>query len=186
MSELFRNILLTAKDSGQTISLWIYRDLDSAWCGKVVDLNEEVVLLKHFTKYGDEDGFVIEKISNIESVELEDDYLKGLDYLISTKSPQISSFEFILDKSNDWLSKTLTYFKVQHKIIFKIAFDKDNERCGFLIDFDEHFVYLHSIDSSGLDIGKTIVKLEDVQGFKFDDLDCRKRNLLYNWRKVQD
>jgi len=40
------------------------------------------------------------------------------------------------------------------------------------------------VGKMGEDLGISILKIEDITSIQIDDIDNRKRNLLYKWRKA--
>ena len=54
---------------------------------------------------------------------------------------------------------------------------------GFVEEVDKENFTFNLIGKSGEDEGLTMFKVEDITHFKINDIDNRKRLLLYNWRK---
>ena len=69
-----KKILQESKDDKKIVGIRIYRDDEKFWCGYINDFNENLVLIQHFTEFGQTDGFVLEKIENIESIDSDDNY----------------------------------------------------------------------------------------------------------------
>ena len=180
MSKVLKSVLLKAKVECKTVSIYL-NDQEESWCGRILQINEEAILLEHYTEYGEPDGFVVEKIENIESIELDDDYLNGLDFLIQDRSQLLTESQFKLDESEEWQEILLSNFKNNFQLV-RISMNDDRIFCGFILEFDKEFILLNSVDISGMNIGKTLLKTEEIQGFKFADLQCEKRLKLYNWR----
>jgi len=122
-------ILEESKNNNKLISLSLYGDV-GFWCGVVLDYNEEFIELKHYTKYGDIDGIAIERISDIERIDIEDDHLKAIAILIK-KNEQINKVEFKsrifdeLDKDN-WQFICLKPYEKDKDVLASIQVSSDN------------------------------------------------------------
>jgi hypothetical protein len=56
---------------------------------------------------------------------------------------------------------------------------------GFIIKVsDTHFI-MHLIGKNGEDEGTSVFKVEDVSSFQINDMDNRRRAMLYIWRKAR-
>jgi hypothetical protein len=48
--EIFNKILERSKHNKELLGLWKYNDDDGFWCGYVIDYNETLVKIQHYTK----------------------------------------------------------------------------------------------------------------------------------------
>ncbi len=79
---IFNQILERSKLNKELIGLWKYNDAEGFWCGFVVDYNETLVKIQHYTKFGKPDGLIIAQISAIQNVDFNDDYAKAMQVVI--------------------------------------------------------------------------------------------------------
>lgn len=54
---------------------------------------------------------------------------------------------------------------------------------GFVKDISEEDFILNCVAKNGEDLGTSIFKIEDVTEIRVNDIDDRRRLLLYKWRK---
>ena len=57
--DLFTKMFLDSKENDKFLCLYEYSDDDKFWFGKVIDFNEEIIILQHYTKFGKKDGEII-------------------------------------------------------------------------------------------------------------------------------
>jgi len=169
-------ILEESKKNNKLISLSLYGDV-GFWCGVVQDYNEEFIELKHYTKFGDVDGIAIERISDIERIDIEDDHLKAIAVLIK-KNEQIKKAEFKsrifdeLDKDN-WSFVSLKPYEKDKDVLVSIQVNNDNYYQGFVVEMDSDYLRFEIIDTDGVSEGECLFKLQ------INDFECRKRLLIY-------
>lgn len=64
--------------------------------------------------------------------------------------------------------------------LIKFELNDEDIYFGFIEWCDEDSFLIINIDIDGLVIGRAIFKFEDVKLYWIDDLECRKRMILYN------
>jgi len=175
-------ILEDSKKNNKLISLSLYGDV-GYWCGVIQDYNENFVELKHYTKYGDIDGIAIERISDIERIDIEDDHLKAMAILIE-KNSKIKQIEFksrVFDEleEDNWQYISLKPYEKDKNVLVSIQVSDDNFYKGFVIEVDSNFMKFEIIDTDGISEGKCLFKLQDINSIKLNDFECRKRLLIY-------
>jgi len=79
---IFYKILENSKANKELIGLWKYNDDEGFWCGYVINFNENFIKIQHYTKFGKKDGIIIAQMSDIESVDFQDDYAQAMQYVI--------------------------------------------------------------------------------------------------------
>ena len=177
--EIFEN----SKENQQLIGITLYRESGS-WCGIVEDFNSEFIQLRHYTKYGELDGVAIEKIVDIERIDIEDEYLKALKIIIENKGKikNIQTRSRIFDELNheNWQFVSLKPYEKDTNFLVSIQINNDNFYNGFVLGIDDYFLKFEMINNSGNSDGSCLFKLEDVTSIKINDLECRRRLLLYH------
>ncbi len=185
-TEIIKEIFEDSKNTKNLIGIWTYTDDSGYWSGYVKDYNDEFVQIRHYTKYGKPDGTIIEKISNIESIDYEDDYAKCLKYLIENSAELDAEKELkqILPNENNWQYEYLNNHTRLSDRILRISVKDDNTYSGFIDKIDSENVVIQLIGSLGEDEGFSMYKLEDISCIRINDIENRKRLMLYNWKKT--
>jgi len=186
MDNLLNEILLESKEKKKIIGIRIYDKGDSIYAGYILDFNDDVVQIRHFTEYGKDDGIVFEKIENIENIEIDDDYYDSLHYLVQInkeiEKSNINDIKYNL--TGNWQFDTLRQF-VGKEIIVVVENYKSEKICGFIHQVTENELLINPIGKLGLDEGLSLYKLKDISSIQPDDLECRKRLFLYKWKKAK-
>jgi hypothetical protein len=183
---MLKEVLKNAKDNNRFIGIWVYGDSEGFWSGYVQDFNDDFVIIKHYTKFGKYDGIIVEKIENIESIDFEDDYSEVMEYIIANSQllEKEEPIEVqILDLEN-WQHETLFPLLNDHTKIVKIQLNKENHYNGLVKEINKEFIVLKVIGANGEDNGMTIYKLDDITNVRINDIECRKRLLLYDWKNM--
>lgn len=180
-------ILEELKQNKGYIKIWNYFDSDSFYCGQVLDYTEELLILQHYTKFGIKDGTKVIRIPDIKTISYNDDYTEAMSYLIKNaeKIAQQTDFEFDYIHDESWRFTLLKQLQGKTDIITSIEIDNNEYFSGFIKDVDEENVLLQFIGTLGEEEGTELYKIEDIRGLKINDIDNRKRLLLYNWRKMK-
>ena len=186
MSEsILFDILKKSKENKEIIGIWKYNDDDGFWAGYVKDYTEELVTIQHFTKYGKSDGIIVERIENIKSVDFDDDYAKAMQCLIdySTELDKDDPFELALNENEDWQIGVLKQI-VGTKRIARLEMNGSDYYSGFVTKLSESDLILRCVGEMGEDEGTVIYRIEDITAIRVNDIENRKRVMLFNWRKV--
>jgi hypothetical protein len=183
---MLKEVLKNAKDNNRFIGIWVYGDSDGFWSGYVQDFNDEFVIIKHFTKFGKYDGIIIEKIENIESIDFEDDYSEGMEYIIANNQllEKEEETEVVIIDFEQWQYNVLLPLLNDMSKVVKIQISKDNYYNGFVKEISKDFLILKVIGSNGEDNGNTIYKIDDITSIRINDIESRKRLMLYNWKNI--
>jgi len=180
---LIDKVLKSSKLNKKFLSFWIYSDEETFWFGQVIDYNKENIIIQHYTRYGKKDGVIIIKKSDIQSIDINDDYSKAMTYFIEN-SIDISDekkFNLNFNFKESWQFETLKQIEGNHDFISSIEIN-NSYYSGFVEEVDKENFTINLIGKSGQDEGITMFKVEDITHFKINDIDNRKRLLLYNWR----
>ncbi|MBK8367690.1 MAG: hypothetical protein IPL10_09785 [Bacteroidetes bacterium] len=184
-NKILENILSHSKKTKSIISVRKYNEGDDIYVGYIVDYTDTLIILQHITKYGVEDGLMIEKIDNIETFESDDDYAKSLQFLFENKAKiskqTVKSMK--LTNSEYWQYELLKIMFDKSKLVTIELNNDDLVSHGYIIDFDKTNLQFKPIDKLGNDEGITIYKLLDISGLTIDTLESRKRQALYDWKK---
>ena len=179
-------ILENSKHNQELIGIAKYSDSNSFWCGYVLDFNALYVTLQHFTKYGKKDGILIILIDEIKYIDFNNDYTRAMQCIIdySAELEKQSESNFSYSDSENWQYYMLSQFAGQENIVVSVELSSDDSYTGFIVKVSEDDFILICIGKDGEDLGTSIIKIEDVVGFHINDIDSRKRAMLYKWRKA--
>jgi len=185
-SSLLNNILLKSQENRELISIWQYNSDRSSFVGYVTEINEEYIGFRHYTRFGKPDGIVFIKVANIKTIDFNDDYTKVMECLIEYSSiiDQPSDFEITLNHSGYWQFEAVKQLCNVKNQISSFEVNGSEYFTGFVIDFSEEDFILHCVGKNGEDLGNAIFKVEDVSEVRVNDIDDRRRLLLFNWRKA--
>ena len=183
---ILNKILERSKLNKELIGLWKYNDEDGFWCGYIINYNENLVTIQHYTKYGKKDGIIISQISDIQSVDFNDDYAKAMQCVIdySTELEKEDETNIILTESEDWQFELLKQMEGNLDKITSLEINGNNYFSGFILEVSEYDFILQCVGKLGEDEGTVIYRNEDITGFKINDIENRKRTMLYKWRKA--
>ncbi|HAI36785.1 MAG TPA: hypothetical protein DCM40_00900 [Maribacter sp.] len=186
MSEsILFEILKKSKENKEIIGIWKYNDDDGFWAGYVKDYNEELVTIQHFTKYGKSDGIIVERIENIKSVDFDDDYAKAMQCLIdySSELDKDNPFEIELNDNEEWQIGILKQLEGTDRIA-RLEINGSDYFSGFIKRLSESDLIIHCVGKMGEDEGTVFYRIEDVTAVRVNDIENRKRVMLFNWRKA--
>jgi hypothetical protein len=178
-----KKIFELSKSTEKLLAITLYND-SGFWCGYVLDYNEDLVVIQHYTKYGKSDGIVVEEVHNIESIEYDDDYCNSLEYLIHNHfdldyEEEVSVSFGLLE---NWQLEVLKPNLLRKDRLIRVQINNDTFLSGLLEKINEETLELKLIGKEGQDDGKIILKTSDINAVRVNDLEGRKRLLLYNWK----
>lgn len=179
------DILEKSKTENKLIAVQLYGGDEGFWCGYVKSYSDEIVIIQHFTKYGKSDGVIAEKIVNIESIDFEDDYSQSMEHIIEHAHEIDFENEITveIERPDQWQKEMLEANIGSKERIVRVQLNHGNQYSGFVDWCDDENLILGQIDIEGRSGGKTICKIEDITSIRINDIESRKRLLLFNWRK---
>ncbi len=187
MSEsILFDILKKSKDNKEIIGFCKYSDDDGFWAGYVKDYNEKLVTIQHFTKYGKSDGIIVERIDNIKSVDFDNDYVKAMQCLIdySSQLDNEDLFELELNESEDWQNEILKQIEGTQRIV-RLEINGSDYYSGFVTQLSEYDLIIRCVGDMGEDEGTAIYRIEDITAVCVNDIENRKRLMLFKWRNTR-
>lgn len=179
------DILEKSKKENKIIGLNFYGTDEGFNCGYVLEYTDEFVILQHFSKFGTADGIVTLSLSDIKFVETDTAYLNGIELLIK-RQKEILTQTFHLKSKNEFKNNFTSLFEsfIGNKdFIIKFELDDDEVYFGFIEWCDEDYFSIINIDLDGAVIGKATFRFEDLKVYTVDDLECRKRKVLFEASK---
>ena len=184
--EIINRILERSKLNKELIGIWKYNDDESFLCGYVIDYNETLVKMQHYTRYGKPDGIIISQIANIKNIDFDDEYAKAMQVVIdySKEIEKEENLNLPLSESENWDFEIIKKLEGNLNIVTSVEISNSEYYSGFIIEVSESDFVLRCVGKMGEDEGLVIYKTEDVTGFRINDIDNRRRCLLYKWRKA--
>jgi len=182
---VIKDILEKSYQEKSFIGVWVYGDEEGFWSGYVKELTDDFIIFQHFTKYGEPDGLIIEKIENIQSIDFNNDYAKVMAYLIASKGKieQQEDISIEIHHAHTWQTDILEPFINSKDRIVQIQVNRDSFYSGFVEWVNDENLVLRLVGNNGQDKGKSIFRTEDINTIRINSKDNRRRMLLYKWRK---
>lgn len=183
---ILNKILEQSKLNKELLGLWKYNDDEGFWLGYIVDFNENLITIQHFTNYGKKDGLIIVQYQDIKSVDFNDDYAKAMQCVIDYSDQLDKEDETILTISDYeyWQFEILHQLEGNYEKVISVEISGSDYFSGFIQEVSEVDFILHCVGKLGEDEGTVVYRIEDVTGFKINDIDNRKRAMLFKWRKT--
>ncbi|MBK9225066.1 MAG: hypothetical protein IPO23_11470 [Flavobacterium sp.] len=178
-------ILQKSKDNKEIISIWQYNSDKGSIVGYVTDISDEYVGFRHFTRFSKQDGIIFIKTANIKNIDFNDDYTKVMECLIE--------YSNIIDKPSDFSINLNQSVYWQYNALLQLYNSKD-QMASFEINGNEFFrdllkkllkkILFLIVLQKWRRFRNFLFKIEDVTEIRVNDIDDRRRLLLYKWRKA--
>ncbi|MBN2730162.1 MAG: hypothetical protein JXR53_13135 [Bacteroidales bacterium] len=182
---VLKKILQESKDKKSLIGIRIVNEDGRFYCGYILDFNETLIQIQHYSESGQYDGVIIEKIENIESIDSEDEYSAAFQYLIERQNKFTNKTNKIeLPNSDCWQFDFLRDYKLTNQIL-SFDFDMDYTIYGKIVDLDSEFVKLETIERLGELDGFSSYRLNDIKAISIDNIESMKRKALLEWNEKQ-
>lgn len=184
--KLTLDLLEKSKNHREIISIHTYSEELAFFCGYVIDCNEDYVVLQQFTRYGSNDGVAFIPLNDIQRLDYNNDYCNAMqciiDYGEEIFKPGKISIK-IGDSDNPFVDQ-LKNFQGDTETILTLYLDEDKKFKGYILEVEDEDFAIQCVDEMGEDLGVVLMKIHEVANISIDDLDNRRRNLLYKWRKA--
>lgn len=184
---MFPEILEKAKTTEKIIGISLYGEV-GFFCGIVLDYSDEIIKLLQYTKYGKNDGITLQPISEIERIDFDDNFTNALEFLSKNqkalnKTNYKNKFYADLDDDN-WQNQVLDLYVKEKNVMLSVQINNADYYQGFIEAKNDITFSYKCIGDLGEDKGLAFFKIDDVTNIKIDDLECRKRLLLFNYKKT--
>lgn len=104
-----------------------------------------------------------------------------IDYSEQLEKEVYSEKEIALGEN--WIIETLGNYIGKKDAIISIEINNREFYTGFLRKLSDTDLLMQNIGKMGQDEGVGIYRLEDISSLRVEDIDNRKRLLLFNWRQ---
>lgn len=177
-----------SKATKELLSFKKYEEDDAFWCGYVVDYSDTHVAIQHFTRYGKKDGVILHPLDDFQRIDYHDDYCKAMQCVIdySDQLYRSQDFDIHFGFSEHIYLNILKQFEGNSDVIVAVGIADGEESCGYVLSVSEEDFALHCVGKMGEDLGVSIFRTDDVTSIHVDDVDSRKRNMLFKWRQASD
>lgn len=185
MSLLFQQ-LEKSKLNKELLSFSVYNDDEKLWFGYVVDYSEEFVAIQHFTKFGKKDGIIVHPVEHFERIDFQDEYVKAMECVIEY-SDQIykpHKVNLVFSQNENFYSSVLKQLTGNKDVIVSFEISGNNYYSGYILEVSEIDFVINCIGKDGEDLGMSLFKIQDITNIHLDDVDNRRRNILFKWKKV--
>jgi len=185
-SSILNSTLQKSKENKEIISIWQYNGDKGSIVGYVTEISEEYIGFRHFNRFGKQDGVMFIKLANIKTIDFNDDYTRVMECLIQYADiiDKPTNFSVNLNKSDYWqYSAVLQFYKAKDQMA-SFEINGGEFFTGFVKEVSEEDFVLNCVAKNGEDLGTSLFRIEDITEVRFDDIDDRRRLLLYKWRKA--
>lgn len=187
MNSKFSQLLAHSKENKSIIAIFQDPSASDFWAGYIVDYNEEFFVMQHITKFGKKDGLIIEPIYKIRRID-KDDYCKCLQYVYQNNAEldRESNVTLNIPKDENWVYLTLKEIVGEQDFLVRITITNDSQFSGFVTDVTDEDFALRCIGADGEDEGKLYFMIEDITSFRVNDIEARRRLMIYHYRQSID
>ena len=139
--DLFTKMLLDSKENDKFLCLYEYSDDDKFWFGKVIDFNEEIIILQHYTKFGKKEGKIVLRRSMISEIDFDNKYSKTMAYVISHRYEIDRKTEIPIncEDTENWRKSFLEQVKNRTDFLTSVKVN-GSFYSGFVKETDEDFL----------------------------------------------
>jgi|LakMenE18May11ns_1017448.scaffolds.fasta_scaffold9519637_1 hypothetical protein len=185
-SSILQTILQKSKDNKEIISIWQYNSDKGSIVGYVTEISEDYIGFMLFTRFGKQDGVLFIKLANIKNIDFNDDYTKVMECLIQYADiiDKPTDFNINLNHSDYWqYNAVVQLYKAKEQMV-SFEINGGDFFTGFIKEISEEDFILNCVAKNGEDLGTSLFKIEDITEVRVNDIDDRRRLLLYKWRKA--
>ncbi|WP_343636113.1 hypothetical protein [Fluviicola sp.] len=184
MDNILIRLLERSKLTKELLEFWQYGNTENFWCGYVIDYNETLVSIQHYSKYGMKDGILIWPIDKIQNIDFQNDYIFCLQHIIEQVNDQSGyPIHFNLPNHDEWQFDMLVQLEGDQAFLTSTELNGGSLFTGFIEDVTEEDFVIACIGYTGNSEGKSLYKVNEITGFHLDDMDNQKRFKLYHWKK---
>ncbi|MBB1194265.1 hypothetical protein DNC80_11385 [Flavobacterium sp. SOK18b] len=185
-TSILQSILQKSKENKEIIAIWQYNSDKGSLVGYITEINDEYIGFRHYTRFGKPDGIIFIKVENIKNVDFNDDYIKVMECLIQYSDiiDKPSNFAINLNQSENWQFSAILQLYNNQDQMASFEINGNEFFTGFVKDLSDQDFILNCVAKNGEDLGTSLFKIEDVTEVRVNDIDDRRRLLLYNWRKA--
>ena len=180
---MFLDILEKSKSEKKLVELKCYGVDEGFYCGYVLEYSEGFVIIQSFTKFGIYDGIIMLSLEDIKFIETDTAYLRAIELLMINQNLILNQTYKLKGKNSETFTHLFESFIGNKDYLVKFELFDEDLYFGLIEWCDEDYFSIINIDIDGTVIGKATFKFEDLKMYAVDDLECRKRKILYDSQK---
>ncbi|MBS7530232.1 hypothetical protein IC619_006965 [Hazenella sp. IB182353] len=184
--DLLSEILYYALENDEVVTLYTNPDDPSgAVAGYIHAFTDEHVLMRHITREGREDGYVVRRVEDIFHLGILGEYENGLDCLYRMQEQEhIYFFQVLKDNKPDLLRNVLLQAKLKGWILRMGLEDEERgDVIGQIQQSDGEHVTVRRIDEWGHEDGYTIIFVGDLVKLNIHGEEERSRETLLAYQQ---
>ncbi len=158
------------------IAIYTDVDRDSFGLGKVVEVDDNDIIIGSIDPSGLEDGLILYNISTICKIEKNTQYCAKIQKLMQIKNTEFQTYKF---EGKSILQELLALAQNNKKFVeIELQNSHESNSFGIVELFDENICKIRQFDNYGEKDGIGILSIEDISSIKYDSLESRAIFLL--------
>lgn len=157
--------------SNEEIVALYFGNGDKFFCGKILAVNEDFVVLRSYTPYGVYDGYIVKRINELRRIEQNSKYLKSLSDMVKCKHTD-SELEIIV--SGNCLMSMLCHSVSSGQIVSIELEECDELIIGYVTKIEDNIISIKQYNEYGEYDGVSFIYLEDIISLYIDSENERK------------
>ncbi len=97
-----------------------------------------------------------------------------------------NTISFTTTAEENWMNQFLKQIADQTEYVSRLQLNNDSRFSGFIRNLTEEDFELKCVGAEGTDEGSLYFKIDDVSSIRVNDLEARRRLILYNYRRSID
>lgn len=181
---MFRKLILNALKEKTLIGFrTFYQEWDEEFIGFVSKCDNGKLSVDEIDEYGQKTGCLTINIDDIVSMNIDDRYLKRLNFLNKSFNKHISSDKITFYGDNIEL---INYLKMKdmNGLIITFLFEDNFYVTGKFVEIDNYHIKIENIGNEGDNDGHSIHLVKNLIGIEYNGLKEQKIKLLYENAKL--
>ena len=155
-------------------------DMNHFLFGKVLAVNDEEIAIHMISPDGDDDGVNVFSIDEIFRIEVDGEYSKKMEFLLSSN---LASYNITIE-NNDIMASYLSYAQANRLILSIELLDSGyDDITGFIEMIKDGMCVIKQVDEYGYDDGISYILLNDITKISFLSED--EKRIMRLWEKKQ-
>ncbi len=161
--------------SNEEIVALYFGNGDKFFCGKILAVNEDFVVLRSYTPYGVYDGYIVKRINELRRIEQNSKYLKSLSDMVKCKHTD-SELEIII--SGNCLMSMLCHSVSSGQIISIELEECDELIIGYVTKIEDNILSIKQYNEYGDCDGTSFLCSDDIVSLYIDGENERKIEVI--------
>lgn len=175
----FKNMLEKAKQENKLVSVFNKNDDGELFSiGYVHVVTESFVVLRAYSKYGEDSGYEIRSISEIGKLEMDGKYEKKIECLSQNFKNIFSATSLTDDLGEDVVMRIMEIAMDRHIMLVIWVEEPDYSLVGHVSSIDGKLATMCLVDTYGDDDGTAVVEIENIIAIDFHSKDAQMMGFL--------